>query len=272
MQRLHVEDLAGYVISKERWVHLNLPVIAEVDQQISIGEDQVYSRPAGELLHQARESRVELDRLKRALGSFKFSAQYQQCPVPAEGEIIKWDWFQFYDQTPSRGPGERIVQSWDTASKAEELNDYSVCTTWLIKGNHYYLLDVLRQKLNYPQLKRCIVDHAQAFDVNSILIEDKGSGTSLIQDLGYDPLAGCPRPIAFTPEADKLTRMHAQFAHVEAGQVYLPQRAAWLDDFRSELLQFPHGRHDDQVDSLSQFLNWVERRPGNGWSVQTFLL
>ena len=90
MQRLHVEDLAGYVLLKEPWVHLNLPAMAEVEQQIPIGRDEFYRRRVGELLHEARESRQELNQLKLALGSFNFSAQYQQCPVPPEGEIIKW--------------------------------------------------------------------------------------------------------------------------------------------------------------------------------------
>ena len=77
-----------------------------------------------------------------------------------------------------------MVQSWDTASKAEEMSDYSACTSWLVKGNDYYLIDVLREKLNYPELKRRIIHHALSFNANSVSIEDKGSGTSLIQDLG----------------------------------------------------------------------------------------
>ena len=91
----------------------------------------------------------------------------------------------------------------------------------------------------------------------SIVIEDKGSGTSLIQDLRRE---GVVRPIAFTPEGDKLTRMSAQSAKIEAGQVHLPRQASWLGDFKTELMAFPGGRHDDQVDSLSQFLTWIEQR------------
>ncbi len=92
---------------------------------------------------------------------------------------------------------------------------------------------------------------------NDVVIEDKGSGTSLIQDLKRE---GVVWPIAFMPEGDKLTRMSAQSAKIEAGQVHLPRQASWLGDFRTELLAFPRGRHDDQVDSLSQFLTWIEQR------------
>jgi hypothetical protein len=138
MQRLHVEDLVGYLLQKEPWLHLNLPAIAEVEQRIQIGPDESYTRKVGEILHEAREPRSVLERLRLALGSFNFSAQYQQCPVPLEGEIIKWDWFRFYDELPVRAAGDRIIQSWDTASKAEEISDYSVGTTWLTEGNNYY--------------------------------------------------------------------------------------------------------------------------------------
>jgi predicted phage terminase large subunit-like protein len=263
MQRLHVEDLAGYVLHKEPWVHLNLPAIAEVEERIRIGADETNTRRAGEVLHPAREPREILDRLRVALGSFNFSAQYQQCPVPLEGEVIKWEWFQIYDQEPERESVDRIVQSWDTASKVEEFNDFSVCTTWLMREKVYYLLHILRKKLNYPDLRRTVVDHARTFNAHSIIIEDKGSGTPLIQDLRRDPTPAIPYPIAFQPEVDKVTRMHAQSAKIEAGHVYLPRRAPWLDDFRTELLQFPNGRYDDQVDSLSQFLNWIELRQRN---------
>ena len=75
-----------------------------------------------------------LDQLKLNLGSYNFSAQYQQSPVPPEGEIIKWEWFRCYEVLPSPDSSDRIIQSWDTASKADELNDYSVFTTWLVKG------------------------------------------------------------------------------------------------------------------------------------------
>jgi predicted phage terminase large subunit-like protein len=268
MQRLHVEDLAGYVTQKELWAQLGLPAVAEVEQTVALGPDENYTRKVGEVLHEAREPKEVLDQLKVTLGSFNFSAQYQQCPIPLEGEIIHWEWFRFYDELPRRVAGDRIVQSWDTASKAEEISDYSVGTTWLIQGNDYYLLDVLRKRLTYPDLKRRIIDHACRFSVNEIVIEDKGSGTALIQDLGSENITGVPYPIAFMPETDKVTRMHAQSAKVEAGHVYLPLRAEWLEDFRTELLQFPKGRYDDQVDSLSQFLNWVEQRNGSRFSVE----
>ncbi len=272
MQRLHVEDLAGYVMPREHWTHLNLPAIAESTQLIPIGDDEFHQRQVGDLLHEEREPRDVLEKLKSTLGSFNFSAQYQQCPVPLEGEIIKWSWFQFFDLRPARVPNDRIIQSWDTASKSKDLNDYSVCTSWLVQGNRYYLFDVLREKLEYPDLKRRVMAHAAKHEATSVLIEDKGSGTALIQDICRENDSGMPNPLNILPEGDKISRMSAQSAKIEGGQVYLLKQAPWLGDLQAELLQFPHGRHDDQVDSISQFLNWVERRPGNAWAMQEFLI
>ena len=141
-----------------------------------------------------------------------------------------------------------------------------------VKGKDYYLIDVLRERLIYPDLKRRVIKHAGQHRAGTIVIEDKGSGTSLIQDLSHDRTEGVPYPIAFAPEHDKITRMSSQSSKIESGHVYLPQQAAWLDDFRTELLQFPHGRYDDQADSLSQFLNWIDRPAGNGWAVQQIYL
>ena len=195
-----------------------------------------------------------LERQKKVNGSYFFSAQYQQEPTPPGGGMIKWDWFRFYEEVPAMEPNDRIIQSWDTASKAEELHDYSVCTTWLEQGNNYYLVDVFRERLEYPDLKRCVVDEARRHDADVVLIEDKSSGTHLIQALEGE---GSLKPIPIMPEGDKVTRMAAQSAKIEAGYVSLPERASWLQDFQTEIQQFPHGRHDDQVDSVSHFLGWV---------------
>ncbi len=256
---MHVDDLVGHVLEQEPWVHISLPAIAEAPQRFQVGPDRFVEREPGELLHAERESRTTLEHIKATLGTYNFSAQYQQCPVPPGGALIKWDWFGSYGELPTKGPYDMIIQSWDTASKAEEINDYSVCTTWLESGNSYYLIDVLRKRLEYPDLKRRVVHEGQRHSADAVLIEDKSSGTHLIQDLRHD---GIVRPIAIQPEGDKVTRMSAQTAKIEAGYVLLPERAPWLQEFQTEILQFPHGRHDDQVDSLSQFLAWVSRPTG----------
>ncbi len=120
---------------------------------------------------------------------------------------------------------------------------------------------MLRERLEYPFLKKRVVDMARRHAAHSVLIEDKGSGTQLIQDLRFEKTG--VRPIEIKPEADKVTRLSNQSAHIEAGQVILPESARWLDEFKSEIMAFPYGRFDDQVDSLSQFLGWAERNKRN---------
>lgn len=262
MQRLHEEDLAGHLMaSRGSWHHLDLPAIAIEKQLVRIGPgpNDVHRRLAGDVLHPEREPRDALDRIKAEIGSLAFSAQYQQRPVPVEGNLIKRDWFRIYDTPPTRKPGDRIVQSWDPATSASMGRAWSVCTTWLKRKNEYYLLDVLRVRLEYPQLKRKIVALQQDRGADTVLIEEAGLGINLLQDIRADAPPRFPRPIGIQPRGDKLTRMEAETARIEAGHVFLPREAPWLDTFLSELLAFPNGRYDDQVDSVSQFLSWAWR-------------
>lgn len=116
---------------------------------------------------------------------------------------------------------------------------------------------VFRERLNYPALKGAVEAQAQRYRPSSILIEDKASGMALLQDLRQSRVGGVCYPIAIEPEGDKLTRASAQSAAIEAGHVHLPRGAPWLEELRKEILQFPNGRHDDQIDSITQFLKRV---------------
>jgi predicted phage terminase large subunit-like protein len=260
MQRQHVDDLVGHVLEKgTEWTVLNLPAIADEPQEIALGPDEVYRREIGDVLHPQREPLEALMEMKAVMGSAAFSAQYQQMPIPAGGALVRRDWFRTYTTPPDRNPSGSIVQSWDTASRANESNDFSVCTTWLVRDTTYFLLDVLRVRLEYPDLRRRIRSHAEEHGAELILIEDAGSGMHLIQDLTSE---GHVYPIGIRPEGEKIVRLEAGSAIIEGGHVLIPTNAPWLDDFLAEILSFPNGRFDDQVDSLSQFLIWTRTRPG----------
>jgi predicted phage terminase large subunit-like protein len=169
--------------------------------------------------------------------------------------MIKSSWFANYRSDELPANFERVVQSWDTANKATELSDFSVCTTWGIKQKRIYLLHVLRRRMDYPELKRVVREQQQLHRASVVLIEDKASGTQLIQELISEGSYGVKR---YKPELDKVMRMHAQTAIIENGFVYLPREAPWLPAYLHELATFPMGRHDDQVDSTSQFLDWFK--------------
>jgi predicted phage terminase large subunit-like protein len=256
MQRLHQGDLVGEVTDREHWDMLSLPAIAEQDESYPIEGplgNHLYIRKAGEALHPERDS-IEIYRnIREAVGEYNFQSQYQQSPASREGGVIKREWIRYYE-TVQRRDMEYVLQSWDTAYKGGEFNDYSVCTTWGTFDGNFYLLDVFRKRLNFPELKRAILDLFKKYNPEKLLIEDKGSGTSMLQELKSEYI-WCLE--AYNPQqgSDKLMRLAAQSVKFENGRVYLPKQAPWLDEYVLEITGFPGTKHDDQVDSTSQALD-----------------
>jgi len=186
MQRLHEDDLVGHLLKQEGWELLSFPAIAECDEEHAAETPfgrRRFTRRAGEALHPARESLETLEQIRATIGTYNFASQYQQTPAPAGGGLVKEAWFRRYGPQDRPSSFDQLVQSWDTATKPTELADYSACTTWGIKGPDFYLLNVLRKKLAYPDLKRAVVEQRALFNPTVILIEDRASGTQLIQDL-----------------------------------------------------------------------------------------
>jgi len=248
MQRLHEDDLVGVQLrGSDAWTVLSLPAIAQQDEEIPIGNGQVHFRRAGDVLHPEREPREVLESLRAQLGPEIYSAQYQQRPVPPGGATIKRAWLRRYDQLPQSG---QVIQSWDVANKQGEENDYSVCSTWRFYDKRYYLIDLLRGRFDFPTLRTKVSQRAKLHKASQILIEDAGFGTALIQELKTAHFS----VVGVKPEYDKKIRMAIQSAKFENGRVFFPKEAPWLRDLEDELFAFPNGRHDDQVDSISQAL------------------
>ena len=260
MQRLHVDDLVGRALETGEWFHLNLPAIAQKEESVAIGSSRLYARKAGELLHAEREDQTVMDEMLRTLGTRGFSAQYLQEPQPPDGTIIHLSWFKRYDQLPPREPGDEIIQSWDTAFKTGITNDYSCCTTWLLKGTKSYLMDVYRSRLDYPSLRRKMIEHGERWKADALVIEDSSSGQALLQEFEFRPKGATWWINGVKPTDDKVARAEIEAVPIEAGFVYLPQQAPWLEDLCAEIRTFPRSNHDDQVDSLSQYLHWVRTR------------
>lgn len=259
MQRLAEDDLVGHLQSQGGWKYLRFPAIAEEEENWKIitpwGTSRQFTRKAGEALHPERESLEILSGIRETLGEYNFAGQYQQSPAPLGGGMVKLGWFQTYTELPENF--ELVLQSWDTANKATELSDYSVCTTWGMKERHLYLLHVLRKRLDYPNLKRAVAEQAAAFRPQEILIEDKASGTQLIQELIHEGVHGICK---YEPTMDKVMRLNSVTTTFENGFVHLPDKAEWLADYVHELTTFPASKHDDQTDSTSQALEWFKSK------------
>lgn len=266
MQRLHQNDLVGHVLEHSDWEVLSFPAIAVENEKHQIESPlgrRVFSRREGDILQSERESRQTLDALRRTLGEYTFESQYQQNPTPVGGAMVKTEWLRYYEaDNPPKG-FLRIVMSWDTANKATELNDYSACTVWGQLGKNFYLLEVVRLRLNYPDLKRKVLSLAERYVGAKILIEDKASGTQLIQELSHE-IYGVQ---AYEPPTgmDKVMRLHSQTDLFENGFVWLPNRASWLAEYIRELTSFPGSKYDDQVDSTAQALHYM--RESNGLAI-----
>jgi predicted phage terminase large subunit-like protein len=238
MQRLHEEDLSGFLLdggNGEKWHHLVIPAID----------------PDGNSFW-PENSNFEIDNLRRMekSNSYVFAGQYMQRPAPIGGGIFKDSWWQYYTIEPAfewRG-----IYA-DTAQKTKEENDYSVLQCWgRTKEGQRYLIDQIRGKWESPELR----DQARAFwnkhravsngKLRHMKVEDKVSGTDLIQTLRREglPVLGVQRG------TDKVTRALDAAPYVESGNVFLPRNAPWLSDFLQEASYFPNGKHDDQLDPM----------------------
>lgn len=258
MQRLHLDDLVGHVLAQEGWEVVSLPAIAESDETYfikSILGTRIVTRHAGEALHPERESLAILEQLRASLGEYNFAGQYQQSPMPLGGGIIKTAWLQYLADSLWPNKFEQVIQSWDTASKVTELSDYSVCTTWGIAKKRAYLIDVCRVRLEFPGLKKKALELYAKYKPSTILVEDKSSGIQLIQEFRNENFYQVK---AVKPQGDKAMRLHMQAAFIESGGLVLPGQAPWLTDYVQELTSFPTGKFDDQVDSTTQALAWLQ--------------
>lgn len=244
MTRWHQDDLAGRILENEKdWIVVTLPALAE-------DENDLLDRNEGEALWPERYPREYLLQQMEYSPS-TFQALYQQRPSAVAGSIFLMEWWDYYKELPNF---EFIVQSWDTAFKKHQENDRSVCTTWGITKTSYFLIDCWFGRLEFPLLKKMVVSLSDKYKPHLILFEDAASGQSLIQELQNETRLPI-KPVR--PLIDKIARAHAVTPIIEAKKVLLPERVNWLCDFLNEMSIFPNGTHDDIVDTVTQFLNFV---------------
>lgn len=246
MTRWHYDDLAGRILERdeEKWEVIDLPAIAE--------NNDILGREVGEALWNKRFDINKLLSRKKTLGSYWFSCLYQQKPIASEYQIFKPSWWQFYKEKQSFSI---IIQTWDTAFKQGQENDFTVCATWGLSGNNFYLIDLLRGKFLFPELKKLVVSQSTIHNPKIILIEDAASGQSLIQELRKSTLL----PIKALKPISKEIRAHTISPLLENSQVFLPEGKIWLADFINEHSNFPSDKHDDIVDTTTMSLEYLNK-------------
>lgn len=254
--RWHKDDLTGWLLehhADEGWDVLSLPAIAETDEP--------GHRAEGEALWPQRFGLKLLEKIRRQLGPEAFAALYQQQPAAAEGVIFKRSRWGRYAVVPARF--DRIIQSWDTAFKTGRENDYSVCTTWGKSGWQYYLLHVYRDRIGFPALVAKAQELAERWKPDAVLIEDKASGQSLVQQLrSATKLPVVPVPV----DKDKRARANAVSHLWESESVLVPAvEQPWLPAYLEEMAAFPFAAHDDQVDSTTMALHNLSYNAASAW-------
>jgi predicted phage terminase large subunit-like protein len=244
------DDLAGWLLREfaaEGWEELRLPAIAE-------DEDDPLGRAEGAALWPERYPLDALESIRRQIGSAAFGSLYQQRPAPVQGRIFKREWWRHYTAPPPHSEITRTVVSVDSAFKAGEDNDYTAITVWAETESAFYLFHAWRDRIEFPDLKRKVIEIANAWNAYAVLIEDKASGQSLIQELDRDTALPV---VPVKAIGDKVSRAVGVTAIIEAGKVLLPVSAGWRDDFMEEVSTFPGSRHDDYVDSMVHALRYM---------------
>ncbi|MEM6411564.1 MAG: phage terminase large subunit, partial [Pseudomonadota bacterium] len=257
-QRLHPDDFSSYLLEKETLEHLCLPSIAETTEEIPLYNNRVFERRPGDLLNEDREPQSVLDRIKSEIGNFAFQAQYQQNPSVGENAYLSLSDLEVVDRLPHERMFVRRVQSWDTASKGGPRSDYSVGLTfgWHRDEERWYLLDIVRRRIDYTELKATIQRERRRWLADKVLIEASAMGHSLLAEL-RQKTSGVYEGINVV--SSKLDRFIPRTDWIKSGQLVIPTDTPWFDDFRRELSAFPDSAKDDQVDALTQFAEFVRR-------------
>lgn len=265
--RWHEADLIGYLLSPENethkdWTRIRLPALAE--------EKDLLGRYVGEAICPERYDEVELNKIKRAVGTRSWNALYQQRPSPEEGNIVKREWWQFYNHDGLHGveklPEEFdiLIESWDLTFTDSKTSDFVVGIVWAKAGANCYLLDMVRGRMSFTETISAIEKLSRKWpQAEAKYVEQAANGFALIDSL-KSKVSGL---IAVKPLGSKVARANAVSPRIEAGNVWLPHPsiAPWVADIIEEWASFPAGEHDDIVDAMCHGLMKLGVIPDTDW-------
>ena len=268
--RIHDSDVSGYILSGEtgeEWTHLNLPAEYEAEHHCNTSIDgnlfwEDWRARDGELLWPEQFPQHIINIAKVKHGAMAFAALFQQRPMPSEGGQFKQQWFRYFVEESayyelSRPEGIKRVKreqcqtfmTADLAISQKQTADYTVLCVWAITPDReLLLLNRLRERLDNPSQQKTIATYYHRYLPSFIQIESVAYQLALVQQLRQQGL-----PIKeYKPVKDKVARATSASVYYESGQVFHPKHASWLQEWENELLVFPMGKYDDQVDCCSQ--------------------
>ena len=249
--RWHLDDLIGKVLSdkNQKPFHvISYPAIAEHDEP---------HRKQGEALHPERFSLEILNEIKSTLSASDWLSLYQQRPTPEGGAIFEVSKLRYFDESSEPKRFDQIVGSWDMTFKENKTSDFVVGQLWGRKGSEFYLLDMVRDRMDFVKTLKVFINFANKHkNCNCWLVEDKANGTAIISTLKKH-ISGI---IPITPKESKQERAYAITPYLEAGNIFFPKNQNFTKDLEEEMLQFPAGVHDDTVDSMTQALNYFRTK------------
>lgn len=257
MQRLHVNDLTGFIEASGDFHKLSFPAIAVRDEVIALRDGQTYRRRVGEALQPMHESLETLKTLRNDIGPFNFAAQYQQSPRTPDGQIFKRKYFELVDAVPPFDKQGDLFISIDSALSTSSNADFTAITVAWVDQGRLWVLTAERGRWDYETLKAktlgWIKRLRQFCSCPSVVIEKAGSGIALAQYL-KDRQDGSFRSFTHQPKDSKIVRAMKVMPYFEAGVRVLnvPGKNAWVEPFLNEFMNFPNGANDDQVDSMVQ--------------------
>jgi predicted phage terminase large subunit-like protein len=248
LTRWHEDDLAGRLLkaakedpAADQWIELKLPALAE--------DDDPLGRALGEPLWPGQYSREALQAIKASIGTYAWLALFQQRPISPQGAFFHREWWKHYRERP--GSFDQVIQSWDMTFKETRDTDFVVGQVWGKVGAFKYLLDQVRGRMSFTTTLQAVRTLSARWpEATTKLVEDKANGPAVIDSLNRE-LGGF---IPVEPQGGKEARAAAVSPQVEAGNVFLPEGAPWLDGYIEEHAAFPKGANDDQVDATTQAL------------------
>lgn len=252
MTRWHSDDLCGRLLEKDKdaknWEVIEYPAIATHDEK---------HRKQGEALHPERYSLNELLQIKSDIGSRDWEALYQQKPTVDGGTVFKNEWFKYWTTLPTKF--DTMITSWDMTFKGTDGTDYVVGQVWGRKGADCYLIDQVRKRMSFTETLHEFIKLSNKYPkAIKKLVEDKANGSAVIDTLKHTVQGITP----VEPDGGKVSRAYAVTPMLEAGNVYIPSPLIykWVDDYVTELTNFPVVAHDDQVDATTQALRELQQR------------